>query len=102
MQAFEGETTDNPLIVSLLEKLSRLCESADIVFCWLLSHVGISGNEKVDKAAKDALSLEVLPFNVPFSDFKSLINNFIVWQQSWSDPANQNNKLFTIKPGLGE
>ena len=25
-----------------------------------------------------------------------------MWQQSWSDPANQNNKLFTIKPGLGE
>ena len=43
MQALEGEKTDNPLIVSLLEKLSRLCDRADIVFCWLPSHVGISG-----------------------------------------------------------
>ena len=104
MQALEGEKTDNPLIVSLLEKLSKLCDRADIVFCWLPSHVGISGNEEADKAAKDALSLEVLSFKVPFSDFKPLINNFIknVWQQSWSDPANQNNKQFTIKPGLGE
>ena len=104
MQALEGEKTDNPLIVSLLEKLSKLCDRADIVFCWLPSHVGISGNEETDKAAKDALSLEVLSFKVPFSDFKPLINNFIknVWQQSWSDPANQNNKQFTIKPGLGE
>ena len=25
-----------------------------------------------------------------------------MWQQSWSDPANQNNKLFTIKTGHGE
>ena len=91
-------------MVILLEKLSRLCESADIVFCWLLSPAGISGNEEVDKAAKDALSLDILPFGVPFSDFKPLINNFIqnVWQQSWSDPANQYNKLFNIKPGLGE
>ena len=32
MQAPEGEKTDNPLIVSLLEKLSRLCKRADIVF----------------------------------------------------------------------
>ena len=32
MQALEGETTDNPLIVSLLEKLSRFCERADIFF----------------------------------------------------------------------
>ena len=104
MQALEGEKTDNPLVVSLLEKLCKLCERADIVFCWLPSHIGISGNEEADKAAKDALSLEILPYRVPFNDFKPLINNFIknVWQQSWSDPANQTNKLFTIKPGLGE
>ena len=104
MQALEGEKMDNPLIVSLLEKLSRLCERADIVFYWLPSHIGIRGNEEADKAAKDALSLEILPFKVPFNDFKPLIYNFIqnVWQQSWSDSANQNNKLYTIKPGLGE
>ena len=84
MQALEGETPLNPLIVSLQEKLSRLCERTDIVFGWLPSHVGRSGNEEADKAAKDASSLEVLPFKVPFSDFKPLINNLVnnVWQQS--------------------
>ena len=32
------------------------------------------------------------------------MNNVIqnVWQQSWSEPANKNSKLFTITPGLGE
>ena len=25
-----------------------------------------------------------------------------MWQQSWSDPANQNNKLVNIKPDFGE
>ena len=104
MQALEGEKIDNPLVVSLLEKLSKLCRRADIVFCWLPSHIGIGGNEEADKAAKDALSLEILPFKVPSNDFKPLIHTFIqnVWQQSWNDPANQNNKLFAIKPGLGE
>ena len=30
--------------------------------------------------------------------------NFIhnVWQQSWNVSANQSNKLYTLKPGLGE
>ena len=55
----------------------EFCERADIVFCWLPSHVDISGNEEADKAANDALSLDILPFKVPFNDFKQLFNNFI-------------------------
>ena len=73
-------------------------------FAGFPSHIGISGNEEADKAAKDAISLEILPYKILFNDFKPLINKFIknVWQQSWNDPSNRNNKLFTIKPGLGE
>ena len=104
MQAFEGEKTDNPLLVNLLEKSFRLCGRANIGFCWLPSNIGISGNEEADKAAKDALSLDILPFTVPFIDFKPLINSFIhaVWQRSWSDPSNHDNKLFAIKPNISE
>ena len=76
IKALEGEKTDNPLVVILLDKLSRLCERADIFFCWLPSHVGIRGNGEVDKAAKDALSLDILPFEVPFNDFKPLIISY--------------------------
>ena len=54
MQALEGEKTDNPLVVILLEKLSRLCKRADIVFCWFPRHVSISGYEEADKAVQDA------------------------------------------------
>ena len=73
MQALEGEKTDNPLIVSFLENLSRLCERTDIGFCLLPSRIGIEGNEDTGKAAKDALSLQILPFKIPFNDFKPLI-----------------------------
>ena len=88
-----------PLIVNTLDKISRICETVDLVFCWLPS-----GNEEADKAVTEALLLDFLSFNVPFNDFKPLINNFIgnVLQQSWSDSFNQNNKLFTVKPPLGE
>ena len=74
MQALENERTDNPLIVTLLDKISEICDNADLVFCWLPSHIGISGSEEVDKAAKEALSLDVLPFKFSFSNFKPLIN----------------------------
>ena len=48
--------------------------------------------------------MDVLPFNVPFTDFKPLINDFIqdIWQRSWCDQLNRNKKLFTVKPDLGK
>ena len=66
--------------------------------------MGIRGNEKADRAAKSALSQDILPFKVPSSDFKHLVNIFTrdVWQNSWADPNNRNNKLFKIKPVLGD
>ena len=51
MQAMENKRTDNPLIVTLLDKISEICTNAHLVFCWLRSHVGINGNEEADKAA---------------------------------------------------
>ena len=93
---------DNPIVATLLEKLSRICETKQVSFCWVPSHVGISGNERADKAAKAALSGDVLPFKVPYTDFKPDIHNCIKtsWQNSWNNDVN--NKLHVIKPTLGE
>jgi ribonuclease HI len=104
MQALDYENTENPLVVNLLQKISYLLQESDIIFCWLPGHIGIQGNEAADKAAKTALNNEILPFKVPYCDFKPLVNSFVktVWQTSWEDPLNHNNKLFSIKPVLGE
>ena len=94
---------DNPLILKLLEKLHHLsCAHKTIYLCWIPSHIGIRGNEAVDMAAKESLNLDITNSQVPYTDLKCHINHFISnkWQERWSSCAN--NKLFKIKPTLGE
>ena len=74
----------------------------EIVLFWIPSHIGIQGNEMVDKQAKTSLSLEPTSFKIPFSNFKPSINKFILeeWQTSWNNSIG--NKLLYIKPTIGE
>ena len=74
----------------------------EIVLCWIPSHIGIQGNETVDKQDKTSLSLEPTSFKIPFSNFKPSINKYILeeWQTSWNNSIG--NKLLDIKPIIGE
>ena len=60
------------------------------------------GNERADSAAKPALDLTPDKCRIPSTDLKPTINKFLhtKWQQQWSN--NNHNKLFQIKPTLGE
>ena len=73
-----------------------------VSFCWLPSHVGISGNERADAAAKSALSLSIADIKIPYTDLKQRINSHLVnkWQIEWNNVPF--NKLQPIKKTLGE
>ena len=43
------------------------------MYCWIPSHIGIYGNEKVDKNAIESLNLEV----TDFTNFKPFINKYV-------------------------
>ena len=71
-------SSKNPQIQKLLEKCHELL-TKEIVLCWIPSHIGIQGNEMVDKQAKTSLSLEPTTFKISFSNFKPLSIN-ISWK----------------------
>ena len=95
-------SSKNPQIQKLLEKCHELLAYKEIVLCWIPSHIGIQGNEMVDKQAKTSLSLEPTSFEIPFSNFKPSINKYILdqWQTPWNNSIG--NKLLEIKPIIGE
>ena len=57
-----------------------------IIYCWVPSHIGIYGNEKVDKNAKESLNLEETVFKIPSVNFKHFVNEYISdkWQTFWN------------------
>ena len=95
-------SSKNPQIQKLLEKCHELLAYKEIVLCWIPSHIGIQENEMVDKQANTSLSLQLTSFKIPFSNFKSSINKYILeeWQISWNKSIG--NKLLEIKQTIGE
>ena len=60
LQAIEGEDTENPFICHIMNLLWFLSDKGTHVrFCWIPSHCGIEGNEKVDQLAEETLDQDI-------------------------------------------
>ncbi|GBM13052.1 hypothetical protein AVEN_101905-1 [Araneus ventricosus] len=90
----------HPVALEILSVLQFLQNKGfNIIFCWVPSHVGISGNETADIIAKFAS--DFLPRALPCCDIKKcLVSHLLsVWQQKWDHLTN--NKLYSVKPSIG-
>ena len=98
----KNKILENPLIIKLLNWLYSMSSHKEIIMYWIASHIGVRGNERADSAAKSALDLSPDNTTIPYTHLKPQINRFLFtkWQQCWNDSIT--NKLFQIKPTLGE
>ena len=73
-----------------------------VIFCWLPSHMGISGNERADSAAKAALQKDVSKCLISYTDTYQYISQYVrdMRQREWDTAVN--NKLHATKPLIGE
>ena len=104
LQATEGEDTENPFICHIMNLLWSLSDKGTRVrFCWVPSHCGIDGNERVDQLAKQTLDQDIDPLaSVHYTDMKPLVNSYIqkLVQTKW-DVAVHGRDLYLLKPTLG-
>ena len=103
LEAIQNRTFNNPIVIEILEQLFNLAMLGhEVVMAWVPSHVGIPGNERADKAAKEAVNEPILNPKIPYTDLKTQIHRHI--RNSWQDVWNEceNNKLHAIHPILGE
>ena len=94
LQAIEAEDTENPLICHIMNLLWLLSDRG-VRFCWIPSHCGIEGNERVDQLAKETLEKD--------TDLKPLVNSFIqhLVQTKWGVTVHGSD-LYLMKPTLGQ
>ena len=104
LQAIEVEDTEKPFLCHFMNLLWLLNDKGTLVrLCWIPSHSGIEGNERVDQLAKQTLDQDTDPLaNIHYTDLKPLGNSYIqkLVQTKW-DVAVHGRDLYLVKPTSG-
>ena len=104
IQGLRDTSSDAPLRMSILERVREADRRGiAVTIVWVPSHVGLTGNESADRAAKAAAldtpgQLTLLPAN----DLSARAREYMTcqWQGGWErEPTT--NKLKELKPSIG-
>ncbi|RVE43837.1 hypothetical protein evm_011505 [Chilo suppressalis] len=99
LQKFPFKYTNHPVIIDC-RKLLWQChlKGFDVVFAWIPSHIGISGNEIADKLANDAVDCgDIFPYKNFINDLLGLPNSDLreSWEQVWSVSSKNKGKHYS-------
>ena len=101
LQLIQTFPTVQPIVHAILDWLFRIAVHKKTVhFCWVPSHVGVAGNEEVDRLASEAVNTKSEPLSVPATDYYSAFSKCLNsrWQTFWSSITS--NKLRTVKTSV--
>ena len=77
----------HPLVLSAREWLYLLGNRGYRVgFCWVPGHVGVSGNERADRLARESATRAALRSSIPCTDLYPVVREAIIaiWQERWT------------------
>ncbi|XP_025762792.1 uncharacterized protein LOC112846838 [Oreochromis niloticus] len=100
LQSFCSKTRQG-MLFTILETISRIrCCGGNIHFLWVPAHVGISGNQKVDRLAKGALTKHRTEMEIKSSgsEAKGFVWRQVgqEWQERW-DSGSKGRQLYHFK-----
>ena len=86
LKSTKANVKTNRYILEIKNKVLQFREQnpngSRVVFAWIPSHCGISGNERVDIVAKEATRMDYSPkYKVPYTDFKEGFKKKM-WEES--------------------
>ncbi|GFN89639.1 RNAse h family protein [Plakobranchus ocellatus] len=103
LQAIQSKNFKVKDIRRLYNLIRKFPPYIHISFVWIPAHVGIQGNENVDKLAKAALNKTSYSRKlISWYDLKPKVNAYThtIWQENWDTEGD--NKLHEVLSDLGE
>jgi ribonuclease HI len=98
LEILSKDRIDHPIVLKIRKQLIVLKRCGkNVAFCWSPAHVGISGNELADAAAKNPTRKDSQHIGLPYSDYLPLVRRKMweYWQSDWND--NITDKLKEVK-----
>ena len=99
IEAIKNFTATHAIVCDIRNTLHKLKQrNVYVNLCWIPSHIGVEGNEKADKLAKEAVTLPCGMNKLPLDDYLATIKKIVrsEWQDKWN-AIPLTNKLRNVK-----